>query len=243
MRNSKWVSLVTVLLGALLVVFTVNSVARGKSPAAPSESGATGKTSDELKEYSSIKGHLTDDKEADQVALFSPCGECLDWEAEQEPKLNLQVTINRPGKKPLQIDAPDALCFRCGGAKGVPITGLPEITNKKILQISYNGGSRAYWTHIFKWRFNDSIQNFELIGYNGTVVDSAQEDPVVFADDQVGSLISSDINYKTGKIVKKVVGKNLRAKTLNCRLPNSYKTPAFATFSYSEFNSGDEDCN
>ncbi len=193
-------------------------------------------------EFQAVEGHLTKDAVLDKVTLSSPCGECWDWEKEESPKLGFTVTLNRPTKKPLKLESPNALCFRCGGVKGTPITGEPEITAGKLLQISYNGGSRQYWTHVLKWRFDDAGEALELIGYTGSTVDTLQEDPKTFADDQVGSLISMDINYRTRKIEKKVVGKNLKAKLYKCNLSTDYKVPSFTTFSYEDFDSGGDQC-
>lgn len=193
-------------------------------------------------EFLAVEGHLTKDAVLDKVSLSSPCGECWDWDKEENPKLGFTVTLNRPPKKPLKLEAPNALCFRCGGVKGAPITGQPQITKGKLLQISYNGGSREYWTHVMKWRFDEATETLELIGYTGSSVDTLQEDPKNFAADQVGNLISMDINYRTRKIEKKVVGKNLKAKLHKCELSTDFKSPSFATFSYEDFDSGGDQC-
>ncbi len=93
-----------------------------------------------------------------------------------------------------------------------------------------------------KWCFDETTEALELIGYTGSVVDTLQEDPKAFADDQVGSLISMDINYRTRKTEKKVVGKNLKAKLYKCDLSSDYRVPSFAVFNYEDFDSGGDQC-
>lgn len=195
-----------------------------------------------LAEFQSVEGHLTKDEAKDKVSISSPCGECEDWDKEENPKLGFTVTLNRTGKKPLMLDSPGALCFRCGGVKGVAITGRPEITKGKILEISYNGGSRQYWSHLVKWRFDEASESLQLIGYTASVVDTLQEDPNDFADDRIGELISMDINYRTRKVEKKVIGKNRKPKLFKCTLPADYKIPTFSDFKYEEFDSGGDLC-
>lgn len=193
-------------------------------------------------EFHAVEGHLTKDDVKDKASISSPCGECEDWDKEENPKLGFTVTINRPGKKPLIMDSPGVLCFRCGGVKGVAITGRPEITAGKVLQISYNGGSRQYWSHLVKWRFDEATEALQLIGYTASVVDTLQEDPNDFADDRIGELISMDINYRTRKVEKKVVGKNRKPKLFKCRLSADYKIPSFSDFNYEDFESGGDLC-
>ncbi len=214
----------------LAVLFSV-----GLCPVEASEKG-------QLQEFLSVEGNLSADTQRDKVSLLSPCGECYDWEENSEPTLRLKVEIIQPRKKTLVLEAPKALCFRCGGAKGAAIVGRPEISKKGVLEIEYAGGSREYWSHLLKWKFNEATNKLELIGYTSSIVDTLKEDKDDYSDEHIGRLISTDINYRTRKIEKTVVGKNLKPKLLKCSLPASHKAPAFETFNYAEFNSGDDDC-
>lgn len=195
----------------------------------------------DLTEFKSLEGHLTEDTDVDRVTLWSNCGDCQVWEKDEDPTLLLRVEIQGPKTGKLRFESLSALCFRCGGAKGAPITGIPEISKNGVLSLRYSGGSRQYWTHVYKWKFNHLVKAFELIGYTGESEDSLLGKGN-YETEQIGERIRSDINYRTRNIEKTVVGKNLKPKKLVCKLHESFKLPSFENFSYDEFEPGDEHC-
>lgn len=201
-------------------------------------SGARAK---DLSEFKSFEGHLTEDTDVDRVTLWSNCGDCQVWGKDEDPTLLIRVEIQGPKTGKMHFESLSALCFRCGGVKGTPITGIPEISKNGILLLRYSGGSRQYWTHVYKWKFNHLAKAFELIGYTGESEDSLLEKGTYEAE-QIGERIRSDINYRTRNIEKTVVGKNLKPKKLVCKLEDSFKLPSFENFSYDEFEPGDEQC-
>lgn len=91
----------------------------------------------------------------------------------------------------LKVRAPKANCHGCGGIKGNPEGPVGNLQIKDgILILSFQGGSRNYWSDIYKWRFDKKKNDFHLIGKTFTSEDTVGEDPFE----------RIDVNFSTGKI-------------------------------------------
>lgn len=126
----------------------------------------------------------------------------------------------------LHTQAPKAICVGCGGPKAAfdqPL-GTLKITDKGLLEIDYQGGSREAFDDLLKFRLDKDSGKFLLIGETRTVTDTVGEEPQQ----------TLDINYASLKMTK-TFGKILR----NCKLDASFRGAELSVFDYDEQHAED----
>jgi hypothetical protein len=134
-----------------------------------------------------VQGDLNGDSLPDAVVTLNRKGQAM-----------LAILFATPGGFRVHTRAPRAVCASCGGPKGVgpdEVLGTPAVNAKKVLSISYWGGSREIWSAEMKWRLDPQADRFVLIGETRT---SADGDP-----DGPSADTTEDINHLTHKMIVK----------------------------------------
>jgi len=155
------------------------------------------------------EGDLNGDTLADlEVTLRRPDDDSSSKGADGQAdrKAWLAVFFRTPdGKLRLQTKAARAVCIGCGGVKSdwSAVIGVPYVDAKGILALEYEGGSHEVWNMRFKWRYDKARDRFALVGETVQIRDTLSEDGRV----ERGSLSYEDINYLSGKMIRKLGGK------------------------------------
>jgi hypothetical protein len=184
------------------------------------------------------EGDLDGDKRADLVVtLKQPAGKGKTeaGAGDVAPPTWLAVYVRAAGGElRLHTRAQHAVCLGCGGMKAGPdeIVGTPSIDHNGVLTVDYEGGSREIWNFRLKWRLDKGTNHFALIGETYNAVDTLSED----GKGEAGALSSQDINYVTGKIVRKTVGQRPRT----CTVKPGLAVPDLAAFDFEKFTDVDQ---
>lgn len=138
------------------------------------------------------------------------------------------------GRLHLQTEAARAVCIGCGGAKSdwSAVIGVPSVDGRGILTLEYEGGSREVWNIRFKWRYDKARDRFALIGETTQMRDTINDDGRV----ERGSLSYEDINYLSGKMVRKIAGQPRR----KCAVKPGIAVLDLAAFDFDAFSEIDE---
>lgn len=133
----------------------------------------------------------------------------------------------------LQTRAPKAVCFGCGGVKGIAVRalGAPSINAKGILIVTYTGGSRQMWDLTYKWRYEAKTDRFLLVGETHHIVDTHSDDGELDA----GQVSSEDINYLSGKMLRTIS----KGGTQSCKVKRRAGRAELRTFDI-EAEQGDD---
>lgn len=135
-------------------------------------------------------GDLNQDGVPDAAAILSK-------QQGDETVATLKVWLaDATGKLGPEIEAKNAVCAGCGGAKGGPVPFELAINDKRVLSIDYFGGSRETAALTTKWRFQEG--KFALIGVVATVADTIPNEL-----GKVGA-ITREANISTGKMTESV---------------------------------------
>ena len=123
-----------------------SAVPAATAPAAPAEAG------DPLlragwERVSRATGDLNGDNILDEAVILS-----REQDGELEATLRVGFLHTEPGP-PQIVEAPRAVCARCGGVKGAPVPFEVEIDPaSRVLSLGYFGGSREVRVRTTKWR-------------------------------------------------------------------------------------------
>jgi hypothetical protein len=133
------------------------------------------------------------------------------------------------GKLALQTKAEQAVCLGCGGMKGSPdeVIGVPSIDREGILTLTYEGGSREIWSYRLRWRYEKAHARFELVGSTLVNTDTLAE----VGDEEPGWLIQEDVDYLTGKVLRREARRGRRV----CELKRRTERPDLGAFDFARF--------
>jgi len=135
-------------------------------------------------------GDLNQDGVPDAAAILSK-------QQGDETVATLKVWLaDATGKLGPEIEAKNAVCAGCGGAKGGPVPFELAINDKRVLSLEYFGGSRETSSLTTKWRFQEG--KFALIGVVAT-----QADTIPNELGKVGA-ITREANISTGKMTESI---------------------------------------
>src|SRR6185436_5039339 len=134
----------------------------------------------------------------------------------------------------LHTKAPKAVCVGCGGPKAsfTDVLGSPAINAKGILGMTYEGGSREMWTMLYKWRYDAKSDRFLLIGETSDYADTLADDGEL----EPGQVQSEDINYLSGKMIRKVSKRG----TQHCAVKPSLRAIDLARFDFEKSSEDDK---
>ena len=138
------------------------------------------------------------------------------------------------GKLRLHTKAARAVCIGCGGARSdwSAVIGEPAIDGKGILTVDYEGGSREAWSDRYKWRYDKARDHFALIGETTQTRDTLNDDGRL----DRGSVSFEDINFLSGKMVRKLEGRGQR----KCAVKPEIAVLDLAAFDFEKFGDIEE---